>query len=63
MMLSGKSDLRGAGGAGAHGSRTRRLGWLLVGIFSCVLLVELAQEAGLLQISPDVEYWSAHGFH
>ena len=48
---------------GAPGSRTRRLGWLLVGVFVCVLLVELAQETGLLQISPDVEYWSAHRFH
>ena len=45
---------------GAPRSRTRRLGWLLVGIFTCVLLVELAQETGMLQISPDVEYWSAH---
>ncbi|MGE4420933.1 MAG: aromatic amino acid transport family protein [Pseudodesulfovibrio sp.] len=48
---------------GAPGSRTRRLGWLLVGVFICVLLVELAQETGMLQISPDVEYWSAHRFH
>jgi tyrosine-specific transport protein len=48
---------------GAPGSRTRRLGWLLVGVFVCVLLVELAQETGMLQISPDVEYWSAHRFH
>jgi tyrosine-specific transport protein len=48
---------------GAPGSRTRRLGWLLVAVFACVLLVELAQETGMLQISPNVEYWSAHRFH
>lgn len=48
---------------GTPGSRTRRLGWLLVSIFVLVLIVELAQETGLLQISPDVEYWSAHHFH
>jgi tyrosine-specific transport protein len=48
---------------GAPGSRTRRLGWLVVGVFVCVLLVELAQETGMLRVSPDVEYWSAHRFH
>lgn len=45
---------------GAPGSRTRRLGWLLVGAFACVLLVELAQETGMLAIGPDTEYWSQH---
>lgn len=48
---------------GAPGSAKRRLGWLLVAVFTCVLLVELAQETGMLRISPDVEYWSAHRFH
>ncbi|MGE4193016.1 MAG: aromatic amino acid transport family protein [Pseudodesulfovibrio sp.] len=45
---------------GEAGSRTRRMGWLLVSAFTCVLLVELAQETGMLAINPDVEYWSGH---
>lgn len=42
------------------GRRSRLLGWGLVVLFSCVLLVELAQETGMLAISPDMEYWSQH---
>lgn len=40
------------------GSRNRIIGWAIVAFFSCVLLVELGQEFGLLHISPDVEYWA-----
>lgn len=48
---------------GAPGSRTRFIGWFVVACFSCVLLVELGQECGLLHISPDVEYWSVKHVH
>ncbi len=38
--------------------RGRLLGWVIVVAFAAVLVFELAQEFGLLQIHPDVEYWS-----
>ncbi|MCJ2165027.1 MULTISPECIES: aromatic amino acid transport family protein [unclassified Pseudodesulfovibrio] len=47
---------------GTAGSAMRRSGWALVAFFGCVLMVELAQEFGMLHISPDVEYWSQHVF-
>lgn len=43
---------------GAPGSKKNLIGWGIVAIFSCVMLVELGQELGLLHISPNVEYWS-----
>lgn len=47
---------------GGAGSKTRLIGWCIIAFFSCVLLVELGQEFGLLHIGPDVEYWSHHTF-
>lgn len=44
------------------GNRNRIIGWCIVAFFSCVLLVEMGQEFGLLHIKPDVEYW-AHPTH
>lgn len=45
---------------GRTGSRKWLLGWAVVALFSCVLCVELGQEFGMLEIAPDVEYWSQH---
>lgn len=40
---------------------TKRLfGWLLIAVFGFVLAFELAQEFGLLSISPDMEHWNSH---
>ncbi|WP_018123833.1 aromatic amino acid transport family protein [Desulfovibrio oxyclinae] len=44
----------------SKGSFRHRLGLFLVAAFSAVLIIELGQEFGLLNISPDVEYWTAH---
>lgn len=42
------------------GPRTRLAGYGIIVFFLCILFVEFEQEAGLLRISPDVEYWSQH---
>lgn len=42
------------------GSLKRVAGYGVIGVFICVLAVEIAQECGLLQLAPDVEYWSHH---
>ncbi|QGY40659.1 tryptophan/tyrosine permease [Pseudodesulfovibrio cashew] len=44
---------------GAPGSRMRLAGWCVIAFFTLVLIVEVGQEAGMLRISPDVEYWTA----
>ncbi|MUM78054.1 tryptophan/tyrosine permease [Pseudodesulfovibrio sp. F-1] len=44
---------------GEPGSRKRLAGWVIVCVFSLVLLVELAQMTGLVHITPDIEYWNA----
>jgi tyrosine-specific transport protein len=44
------------------GSLKRIAGYLLVAVFSAVLLVEIGQELGVLHISPNVEYWTARHF-
>lgn len=45
---------------GAAGSWTRRAGYAIIVFFLVVLVVEVMQETGMLSISPDVEYWTAH---
>jgi tyrosine-specific transport protein len=44
---------------GAPGSRRRLGGWVVLAFFSFVLLVETGQELGMLNISPDAEYWNS----
>jgi tyrosine-specific transport protein len=44
---------------GASGSRRRLAGWVVLAFFSFVLLVETGQELGMLNISPDAEYWNS----
>jgi tyrosine-specific transport protein len=44
---------------GEPGSRRRLAGWIVVAFFSCVMLVEIGQELGMLHISPDAEYWNS----
>ncbi len=44
---------------GAPGSRRRLAGWFVLVFFSFVLLVEMGQELGMLNISPDAEYWNS----
>ncbi|MFH1914800.1 MAG: aromatic amino acid transport family protein [Pseudomonadota bacterium] len=44
---------------GGPGSRRRLAGWAIVCFFSLVLLVELGQMAGIVHITPDIEYWNA----
>jgi tyrosine-specific transport protein len=44
---------------GAPGSRRRLAGWIVLVFFSFVLLVEMGQELGMLNISPDAEYWNS----
>ena len=45
---------------GNPGSIMRKAGYGLILFFVVVLVVEVMQETGMLRISPDVEYWSAH---
>ncbi|WP_319467936.1 aromatic amino acid transport family protein [uncultured Pseudodesulfovibrio sp.] len=45
---------------GGAGSSTRWIGYGIVVFFLVVLSVEVLQEMGMLHISPDVEYWTAH---
>lgn len=39
------------------GSRSRLAGYAIIMLFSCIILVEVGQETGLLQLRPDIEYW------
>lgn len=48
---------------GASGSWTKKAGYGIVAFFLIVLIVEVLQEMGILHISPDVEYWTAHTIH
>lgn len=42
------------------GSIKKMVGIGLIVFFGMILMLELAQEAGILHISPDVEYWTHH---
>lgn len=48
---------------GEPGSLKKKAGYGLVAFFLVVLVVEVMQETGMLHISPDVEYWTAHTIH
>lgn len=54
-ILPGVLLIKYAGDAGWK----RIAGWAMIAVFGAVLLIEVGQEAGLLHISPDVEYWTA----
>ena len=45
------------------GSPLRILGWVIIAFFSFVLVVELGQQTGLLDIKPDSAYWALHSIH
>ncbi len=45
---------------GEPGSTMKKAGYAIVIFFLIVLVVEVMQETGMLHISPNVEYWSAH---
>ncbi len=48
---------------GESGSLKKKAGYGIVAFFLVVLVVEVMQEMGMLHISPDVEYWTAHTIH
>ncbi len=45
---------------GEPGSTSRKAGYGIVSFFIIVLIVEGLQELGMLNIHPDIEYWSHH---
>lgn len=45
------------------GSRKRLIGYGVIAFFACILLIELGQEVGLLQLRPDIEYWKMESLH